>query len=122
MKDMTKAYLIRTIHQYGRARAGADFMLGSHDLSNAEIDQRIKRVMCNSERIDQFIADELEGLPTNLALVSGISEFATQLHLYGSNRHDGHGPEAAVDVIEALDALLDAAALTRMNQARERAA
>ncbi|MGK0716189.1 hypothetical protein ACR5KS_09025 [Leucobacter sp. W1153] len=118
MNGITRNQIISSIHVYGRARAAGDNTLGS-GLSTEEIVSRMERAKNASTRIDVLIHSVVAGSTLDVALVGAISEFAVQLFVYGSNRHDGHGPEAASDVIESLDHLIK---LAQMNKARERAA
>lgn len=119
MENITRNQIMSQIHAYGRARAEADYTLGRLDLSNEEIVKRFNRCTEASNRVDVMIHSVVKDAPLTLELVSALSEFAIQLQAYGTYRHEGHGPAAALDVLDALNQLIR---VSKMEQAKERAA
>ena len=101
--------IIAAIHDYGRARAKADFTLGS-DLDADDVAGRVRLVTARARHIDMLIAIALGTRPVTVDVVRALQDFGVQLYEYGSARHAGASFEAARDALDALDVLLALAA------------
>lgn len=102
----TSAQIMAAAHSYARARAAADYTLGSVDADTfARSSERVARSM---ERLDSLIVAALpEGLSARAAYKL-ISDVTAQMETYIMNRRASHGPESSDDLRGALDALLAA--------------
>lgn len=93
------------IHSYGRARAASDFTWGS----GLPEDEVVSRLQATIRAYENAIAKSLLCVDPTVSArdaFDAISAFSSSLLEYGSRRHAGEGPDAADEVLAALEVLI----------------
>lgn len=102
----SRSSVLAAIHFYGRARAQADFTVGSQTLSSDEVVSRLQRCTRAYVSVLDRVRANLSETLTARAALEAIDVFTAELVQYGSRRYTGEGPAAVSDVMEAYDALV----------------